>query len=180
MRVIQHADLSGDDITRMRYLFDREYLAEFGSWTPEAPYGYSPADVHTLVFDGAAVVAHVGFQVRVIKVGGHGVPVAGTGGVLVDARHRGTNLGRQTMQRAQQAMREDSRVEFGYLGCRQEVVPFYESTGWRRVQATERHISRLDRHSLVTSTGEPILVYPLRQRLAEWPPGVIDLLGTPW
>jgi len=41
------------------------------------------------------------------------------------------------MSHAQQAMRDDDRVSFGYLGCREEVVPFYERTGWSRVNAVE-------------------------------------------
>ncbi|MDF2563531.1 MAG: hypothetical protein K0R99_4977, partial [Microbacterium sp.] len=34
---------------------------------------------------------------------------------------------------AQQEMRKNARIEFGYLGCREEVVPFYERAGWLRI-----------------------------------------------
>jgi aminoglycoside 2'-N-acetyltransferase I len=180
IRVIKHADLSGNDVAAMRILFDREYLSDFGPWTPEAPYGYSPAGVHTLISDGSGLIAHVGFQVRVIDVGGDVVAVAGTGGVLVDESRRGTGLGRQAMQHAQQAMRDESAVEFGYLGCREQVVPFYQSTGWHRIYATERHASRLDLQAVVTSTGSPLLIHPVRNGTAEWPTGDIDLRGAPW
>lgn len=180
IRVIKHADLSGDDVAALRNLFDREYFVDFGPWNPDAPYGYSPADVHTFICDGAALIAHIGFQVRLIEVGGNDVTVAGTGGVLVDETCRGTGLGRQAMQRAQQAMRDDDVVEFGYLGCREQVVPFYENSGWRRVHATERHLSRLDQLSVITSTDEPILIYPVGKGATEWPIGDIDLRGTPW
>jgi aminoglycoside 2'-N-acetyltransferase I len=179
-RVIQHADLSEDDIRILGGLFNRQYCADFGPWNPEAPYGYSPADMHTLVCDGPALIAHVGFQVRLIEVGGNDVTVAGTGGVLVDESCRGTGRGREAMQCAQQAMRDDGRVEFGYLGCREQVVPFYTSTGWHRIHAIEHHASRLDQRGVVTSTGAPILIYPVRKEVAEWPTGDIDLRGTPW
>ena len=33
------------------------------------------------------------------------------------------------------------KAEFGYLGCRPEVVPFYQATGWRRIDVVERHVS---------------------------------------
>lgn len=180
IKVVKHVDLYCDDVTTLRNFFDREYVADFGPWDPEAPYGYSPADVHTLVRDGAALIAHVGFQIRVIEVGGNDVTVAGTGGVLVNESFRGTGLGRQAMQRAQQAMRDAGGVEFGYLGCREQVVPFYENTGWHRVHATERHASRLDPQNIVTSTNEPILIYPVGKGATEWPKGAIDLRGTPW
>lgn len=180
IRGIRHADLSGDDVTILRGFFDREYFDEFGPWNPDAPYGYSPAEVHTLICDGSALIAHVGFQVRVIDVGGNDVTVAGTGGVLVDESCREIGLGHEVMQRAQQAMRDIGGVEFGYLGCREQVVPFYESTGWRRVLAIEHHASRLDERSVVTSTDGPILIYPVRRQTTEWLTGDIDLRGTPW
>lgn len=180
IKVIKHADLCCDDVSALREFFDREYLVDFGPWSPEAPYGYSPADVHTLICDGVALIAHVGFQIRVIEVGGTDVTVAGTGGVLVDEPFRGSGLGQQAMQRAQQAMRDAGGVEFGYLGCREQVVQFYEHTGWHRVHATERHASRLDQQSVMTSTNEPILIYPVGKGTAEWPNGDIDLRGTPW
>ncbi|WP_313815652.1 GNAT family N-acetyltransferase [Citricoccus sp.] len=180
LRVIQHADLSEVDIRLLRDFFNRQYFADFGPWNLDAPYGYSPADMHTLICDGPALVAHVGFQVRLIGVGSIDVSVAGTGGVLVDESCRGTGLGREVMQDAQQAMRNDGRVQFGYLGCREQVVPFYESTGWHRIHATEHHASRIDHHRVVTSTGDPLLIYPVRKDVTEWPPGDINLRGTPW
>ena len=74
------------------------------------------------------------------------VAVAGTGGVLVRKESRGIGLGAALMRRAQAAMRSfdvpgKPKAEFGYLGCRPEVVPFYQATGWRRIDVVERHVS---------------------------------------
>lgn len=180
VKVIQHADLSGDYLTLLRDLFDREYFADFGPWNPDAPYGYSPAGLHTLVCDGSTLLAHVGFQVRAINVGGQETTVAGTGGVLVDQSCRGVGLGREAMRHAQQAMRDHGGVDFGYLGCREHVVPFYESTGWDRIHATERHVSRVDQHSVVVAVDTPILIYPVGKQTSQWPLGDINLRETPW
>lgn len=116
VHVTIHGDLSDDDLGQLRSLFDHEYLADHGAWTPTDPYGYSGAQVHVMAYDGARLVGHVGFQPRVITVGDERVTVAGTGGVLVADSRRGTGLGRRLMHEAQLAMRHDPAIEFGYLG----------------------------------------------------------------
>lgn len=178
MLVVDHHDLSGAQRDALRGLFDSEYRESHGEWDPDRPYGYSPADVHTLLFHGSTLLGHVGFQRRRIAVGSSDVCVAGTGGVLVHPRRRGEGIGRSVMSHAQDAMRRDSRIDFGYLGCRDEVVPFYESTGWVRVNATERHVSMTEPGSTEVLSEGPILVFPASG--AVWPPGDIDLRGTPW
>lgn len=86
------------------------------------------------------------------------------------------------MAHAQQTMRDDDRVDFGYLGCREEVVSFYERTGWSRVDAVERHVSLIDPNATVTSSAGPILVFAAGSGAGAdlWPQGDIDLRGTPW
>ncbi|MFJ2541761.1 GNAT family N-acetyltransferase [Microbacterium sp. NPDC087589] len=180
--VIEHGDLSESHVAALSTLFDIEYSSEHGPWDPDCPYGYSPADVHTIMFRGSAAVAHVGFQRRRIHVGTREIAVAGTGGVLVHPAHRSGGVGRRVMSHAQSAMRDDDHVEFGYLGCREEVVPFYERTGWSRVHAVERHVSLSDPHATVTSAAGPILVFAAatEPQNRPWPHGDIDLRGTPW
>lgn len=177
-RVVAHDALTGAQLSAVRELFDREYFADFGAWDPNRPYGYSPAGVHTLAFVGSALAGHIGFQVRTIRVGEAELTVAGTGGVLVDAASRGSGLGRRLMQRAHQAMREDPHVDFGYLGCRAEVVPFYESSGWQRIHAVESHVSMRNPDEAVVSSDGPLLVLPVHG--VHWPVGDVDLCGTPW
>lgn len=104
VRVVRHNDLSDTDLRGLADLFDAEYADEYGRWSPDAPYGYAPADVHALVFDGADVVAHVGFQTRVIAVGDSMVTAGGTGGVLVREQNRGRGYARLAMVAAQGAM----------------------------------------------------------------------------
>jgi len=180
IRVRRHVDLAATELGALQSLFDGEYQNEFGPWNPDAPYGYSPADTHVLAFRGQALAAHVGFQRRLIGVGADDVMVAGTGGVLVDEGSRGTGLGRRVMRHAQKVMRVETGVDFGFLGCRREVVPFYESAGWAQVYATERCLSRLDQRSVVVSKGGPNLICSAKRDASEWPKGDIDLRGTPW
>lgn len=176
--IVEHPSLSATQLAALGDLFDAEYAMTHGPWNPDRPYGYSPADVHVMVSVGPTMIAHVGFQRRSIGVGAQDVMVAGTGGVLAHPRRRGSGLGRRMMARAQQAMCDDPLVEFGYLGCRQEVVPFYESSGWRRIDALEQHVSMTDPTETVESASGPILIYGAGG--SQWPRGDIDLRGTPW
>lgn len=180
LKLQRHEDLSMKELAALEELFDSEYLSDYGCWNPEAPYGYSPADFHVLAFQGSVLAAHVGFQRRVILVGTDEILVAGTGGVLVHQRFRGTGLGGRVMRHAQKAMREEAETDFGFLGCRMEVVPFYESAGWVQVHATERCLSRADQTSVIVSQGEPTLICSSTRDASEWPKGDIDLRGTPW
>lgn len=127
--VISHDRLTVQDVARLRALFDAEYHAHFGAWDPDQPYGYAPHDVHIIARRGASVVGHVGWERRVIGVGTADVTVAGVGGVLISPRARGDRVGARLMVRATESMAAAGDVRFGYLGCREEVVPFYESCG---------------------------------------------------
>jgi aminoglycoside 2'-N-acetyltransferase I len=177
--VIRHGELSRTHLYQLRALFDREYLDHHGPWDPDAPYGYSPADTHVLVTHDGQLVAHAGFQRRVITVGDHDVVVVGTGGVLVREHARGRGLGGRLMSQLAQAMHTMPGIEYGYLGCRQEVVPFYAANGWHRITATECCRSRLDGTIIVTA-DDPILILPVTRTISDWPAGAVDLRGTPW
>lgn len=212
-RAVLHNDLSRRELECLRDLFDGEYFREHGPWDPDAPYGYAPADVHVVVSSDGRLLGHVGFQLRSIAVDIRDVVVAGTGGVLVRKESRGIGLGAALMRRAQAAMRSfdvpgKPRAEFGYLGCRPEVVPFYQATGWRRIDVVERHLSMGKKRvstgegnavekgpgsagkdpgeagtgpaSIVVSEGEPILICAASRDVCEWPAGPVDLRGKPW
>ncbi|MDN4609589.1 GNAT family protein [Arthrobacter burdickii] len=180
VKVKRHDDLTGPELVVLQQLFDNEYLGDYGQWNADAPYGYSPANFHVLGFQGTVLAAHVGFQRRIITVGAHDVLVAGTGGVLVDKHARGTGFGGRVIRHAAQVMRDKARVNFGFLGCRQEVAPFYESAGWIQVHSRERCLSRLDQTSVLVSEGEPHLICSATRDASQWPQGNIDLRGTPW
>ncbi len=116
--------------------FDSEYLKEFGEWDPQQPYGYASHDVHVMARIEGRVVGHVWAR-REIAVGTETVAMAGVGGLLISDEPRGRRLGRELMGRAAQSMRDRGHLAFGYLGCREQVVPFYESCRWKRIVARE-------------------------------------------
>lgn len=101
-----------------------------------------------------------------------------TTGTLISADARGMRLGRELMSRAAQSMRDRGRLAFGYSGCREQVVPFHESCGWKRILARETSIGR-DGESVVDELGPPILILPIAP-LETWPDGDVDLRGRAW
>ncbi|WP_182348260.1 GNAT family N-acetyltransferase [Tomitella gaofuii] len=86
------------------------------------------------------VVGHVGWARREIAVGTEIVAIAGVGGVLISADARGMRLGGELMG-AEQSMHDRGHLAFGYLGCREQVVPIYASCGWQRIYAREKSIT---------------------------------------
>lgn len=179
IEVLAHDALADRDLDLLRRLFDREYLETFGPWDPEQPYGYAGHDTHVIArsSDGG-IVAHVGWAHRTVGVGESEVRIAGVGGVLVSQGAREGGLGRALMARAAESMVDDGRIEFGYLGCREEVVPFYISCGWQRIAATEHSVSRTGTPFSV-EPGPPLLVLPVADD-RHWPTGSIDLRGRAW
>lgn len=178
VRLVPHRELSREDLEGLQHLFDAEYLTQFGDWNPEQPYGYAPHDVHLIAERGDATVGHVGWARRRIGVGQRDVVIAGVGGVLVANAARGLRLGERLMGTAVASMKDAEDIEFGYLGCREAVVPFYESCGWTRVRAAERSLDRMGKPSM-DPPGQPLLVYSLGAS-TEWPEGEIDLRGRAW
>lgn len=177
IEIIAHQELIEADLHGLRQLFDSEYQ-EFGEWDPQQPYGYAPHDVHIMARNEGRVVGHVGWARREITVGTEALAIAGVGGVLISADARGVRLGSELMSWAAQSMRDRGHVAFGYLGCREQVVPFYESCGWKRILAREGSVG-CGGEPVVQEPGPPILILPIAP-LEIWPDGDIDLRGRAW
>jgi aminoglycoside 2'-N-acetyltransferase I len=84
------------------------------------------------------------------------------------------------MERAQEVMRQHAAIDFGYLGCREEVVGFYKACGWTRISVPEVSLSREGGTVTFEQAGAPILICEATRSLNEWPEGDIDLRGLPW
>ncbi|MEO7121850.1 MAG: GNAT family N-acetyltransferase [Lacisediminihabitans sp.] len=179
IEAIGHTALTTRNIEALTRLFDDEYLRDFGKWNPDQPYGYAPHDVHLVARVDEDVIGHVGWARRVIGVGDTQITIAGVGGVLISKKARGDRLGSELMARAKTSMAEVGGIDFGYLGCREEVVPFYASCGWHRISATERFVGRSG-HAAEQHPGLPLLILPINSRVTQLPAGVIDLRGRAW
>lgn len=177
--VVAHEALTSEAISQLKRLFDDEYLDDFGEWDPAQPYGYAPHDVHVIARSDDGIVGHVGWARRTIGIGDVDVAVAGVGGVLIAERARGRALGQRMLAYAARSMRSTGGIGFGYLGCREQVVSFYEACGWHRIFAVERSIAR-DGMPVEDEPGQPLLVLPVECDLGAWPEGAVDLRGRAW
>ncbi|HFI0790256.1 TPA: GNAT family N-acetyltransferase [Streptococcus suis] len=171
-------DLLAKQVQAIKDLFDREYRDGYGEWNLKQPYGYAPQDYHLLAYQGEDLVGHMGSQVRTISVGAEESLIAGIGGVLIAPEFRGKGLGRAMMTRLLEENTQTLAVDFSYLGCREEVVPYYEACGFYRMERLERSINRLTNMS-----QEELSIVMIASGQKNWrnfPSGRIDLHGRPW
>ncbi|HFR3770424.1 TPA: GNAT family N-acetyltransferase [Streptococcus suis] len=171
--------LTGQQVQTIKELFDREYRDDYGEWNLKQPYGYAPQDYHLLAYLGEDLVGHMGSQVRTISVGAEECLVAGIGGVLIAPEFRGKGLGRDMMTRLLEENTQTLVVDFSYLGCREEVVPYYEACGFYRINRMEILIDRLTgkEQQQISAT---IMIASAKKGKKDFPEGDIDLKGRAW
>ncbi|MGB3681819.1 MAG: GNAT family N-acetyltransferase [Rubrobacteraceae bacterium] len=144
------------------------------SWYPGRPE-------HRLWLEkpNGAIVVHLYFERRLIGVGDREVLIAGVGGVATHPKQQGKGLGRLLMGELCRILTTKTPVEFGYLGCREEVVGFYEQVGWHRIYQKVRELD--PQSGEWTVSKDPTLILPATASLADWPrDGQIDLRGVWW
>lgn len=125
------------------------------------------------------IAAHLNFERRLIGVGDHDVLVAGVGGVATKPGRQGRGLGRWLTAGLRRILTTEVPVEFGYLGCREEVVGFYERVGWHRIYRKVREVDPGSRKW--TLSEDPTLIMPAAAQLSAWPEeGAINLRGMWW
>lgn len=163
----------------MAELFDSEYAQEWGPWNPKQGYGYANGELHGMARSNGKLLGYASTARRFIGVGEREVVIAGTGGVITSAESRGMGVGRQILAALQEASRSFAPADFGLLGCRDEVVPFYRSCGFTRIDTLIRDISPRDAMTVVQSQG-PTMICAGTRPVEAWPVGVIDLRGLPW
>ena len=137
-------------------------------------YQWAPPQWHVLTYVDAALASYLRIFERTISVGEQTLRVSGVGGVMTLPEWRQRGLAGITLRRAAMFMRDELRVDFALLLCRDEVAPLYAKLGWEIVagpttfeQPTGR--ATYPRHTMV-----------LRYTARAWPSGPIDLCGLPW
>ncbi len=146
----------------------------------EASYYFARPD-HRLWLEtpSGVIVAHLDFEQRAIGVGAAEILVAGVGEVATHPDYQGRGLGQRLMAELRTILRETCPVDFGFLECRETVVGFYASVGWRRIVQTVRE-QEAEGDVWIEYNG-PTLILPARRTFEEWPrEGLIDLRGMPW
>jgi aminoglycoside 2'-N-acetyltransferase I len=141
---------------------------------------WGPRPTHRLWLEDQnnAIVAHLDLETRTIQVGDDDVLVAGIGEVATAPHLQGSGIGRRLMAELQQVLQSDVPVSFGILQCGDQVIGFYETTGWQRIDAPVRAIHP-DSGQWETITNN-VLITPGTLPVTAWPEGPVDLRGLLW
>ena len=78
------------------------------------------------------------------------------------------------LARAAEFMKNDLRVEFGFLLCRHEVSPVYAKMGWIIVAGP----TAFTRAGVTAKYPHDTMILPLAAE--PWPAGPIDMVELPW
>jgi GNAT superfamily N-acetyltransferase len=129
---------------------------------------------HVLVMKDERNVSHVGLLKHSVRVSGRLISVGGMGGVLTHPKYRGSGFAKMAMEEAlRQAVRELD-VQFGFLFCREAMLPWYEKQGWTPVEDT-----------VWIEQGRGMIPSPLPAMIRclaveRWPAGEVWLGSLPW
>ena len=179
LRVVAECDLTAQDHAAISALLVAAFPEHAATFASSSWYAARPDHRLWLHQPDGAVVAHLDFERRRIGVGDDEVLVAGVGEVAVHPLWRGLGLGAALMERLRGVLRTDLPVDFAYLGCREEVVGFYERVGWHRIRHRVREVD--PETGRWTVSEDPTLIMPATEPLDRWPrEGLIDLRGMWW
>lgn len=154
-----------------------EQLAE---WTQsifgeeETKFAWAEIDWRVLVFCDGELASTLAITLRAARVGGTVVRLAGIGNLMTLPPWRGRGLATRAMEEAARFMRESLQVEFGFLLCSADLVPYYRALGWRPLDAPvcfdqPSGPQRWEQEALVLASSNQT-----------WPDGTVDLCGLPW
>lgn len=179
LRFVAEAELSAEDHAAVSALLVAAFPEHADAFRTASWYGGRPDHRLWLEDSDSVLVAHLDFERRFIGVGDREVLVAGVGEVATHPEQQGKGLGRWLMAELRRVLTTETPVGFGYVGCREEVVGFYERAGWHRIDQRTREIDPGSREWTV-SEG-PNLILPATAPLAAWPcEGTIHLRGMWW
>lgn len=136
---------------------------------------WGPLEWMALGYVDDELVTILGLLRREILVGGEPLWVIGVGGVATHPAWQKRGLSTQLLQASETFMREKLPASFGLLICGEERLSFYERAGWKHVANQLFFTQDGRRYPLVDI---PVMILPLSQH--DWPPGEIDLCGSPW
>jgi len=141
-------------------------------------YWGSKPEFRLVACDNEQPVAHLEFGCRSISVGEMSFTIAGIGAVAIHPSHQGRNLGKAMFAYLREYLLHNTRVDFGFIGCHDEVVGFYKAAGFARVHQS---VYSLNPDSLTWETFHgPTLILPIHKSLSQWNDGLIHLHGMPW
>jgi nodulation protein A len=147
-------------------------------WSRHTFWG-GPAEYRLWLECEDKIIAHLGFAKRTICVGEQDVLIAGIGAVATRPDFQGRGLGKQLFAELRKILLTQLSVDFGYLGCREAVIGFYEKAGFTLYRQTVYCLNPYEQQWNYDDGAQ--MVMPIRKPLTDWnATGLIDLRGMPW
>jgi predicted N-acetyltransferase YhbS len=144
------------------------------------PLSYARKEARVwLADDTGRPVAHLAVARRIVGVAGADVLVTGVGDVAVAPDQHGRGLGAALMRELDGRLHARFAADFGLVQCGQDVVGFYQRTGWTPISNRSREVDTRDQRTVRENVGV-MLARPGLRPLSEWPDGLLDLRGLPW
>jgi len=178
-RLVAENDLGDTDRTLIRDLLTAAFPGHAALWLARDFWG-GPLEYRLLLRDVAGRLAgHLGFARRLIRINDQPVLIAGIGAVAILPDWQGQGAGRQLLAALKACLATNAMVDFGFLQCRDDVIGFYEKSGFHRIRQPVRSF---DPDRLVWQTDDTAtLILPVALPLQAWPrDGIVDLMGMPW
>ena len=128
----------------------------------------------TLGFLEDQLVSVVGILVREVLLAGQPIRMGGIGGVATLPEWRRRGFSGALLDRSAEFLRDPLKVDFSFLVCAPEKVPFYARHGWQEIH---NQVVCDQPEGKVDLDGVAMVLPSLQKR---WTEGVLDLCGLPW
>ena len=148
------------------------FCEEFGQMLP---FEFAEPDWYLLAYIEKDLVGRIGILKRTILVDGEEWHVGGISGVIVRKAWRSHGISKRITKEACDFIRDQLKVDFGLLFCRDELIPLYQECGWDVIR-TKTIFSQSTGKS--THPRDFLMMQELSGK--KWPKGEVDLNGLPW
>jgi GNAT superfamily N-acetyltransferase len=119
-------------------------------------------------------VSHVAVLKHSILVADQPLRVGGIGGVVTIPHAQGQGYAQALLDRVEQFLCGELHVDFGFLFCRDRLVPFYAQRGWQPIA----NLVCIDQPAGSIDAPLPVMVYPCQGEA--FPAGTVVLNSLPW
>jgi uncharacterized protein len=170
VETIAEQDLRAEDDRQIADLLARCFKTDFGGRS----YFMTRHHWRHVIRDGGQIIAHMGVQLRSMRLGGRLITVAGLSDVASDPAHRGKGLAATLLQAAIQRAKDSPADYFLLFGT----AGLYAGAGFRKVSNSLTYLELTGaKTAQVRQEGaESLMVLPLRE--AAWDDTAeLDLLG---
>lgn len=134
---------------------------------------WRPKQIQLVLYDDREAISTCGLLKQSLQAGQQTLEVGGIGGVATPPAFQGKGYARRLLSESLRIFSEEWLLDAGLLFCRPALVPFYEGTGWQRLEVPVKILQP----GGMQDCPVPVMVYPLGR---PWPGGPVTMDSLPW